>query len=279
MCHNQASHAVPFNTTAHYSVTSVTFPGSCSPCHDVFAPTTKVGPVCQTCHVAASPLEAADCTSCHTSPPDGGAGALYANIAGAHAAHIALNRTGSPVSCDTCHTGLGPSLQNLNHYNRAKSRVSPGDVLFLATYNAQSGSSSFDNSAALSCSNVSCHGGVARSGGNPGTPLNWQTGNLTVNTECTSCHVSGTSQYNSYASGEHPFHVNLFGATATTCSQCHNTTTLALNHFTTLADNSMSPAVASATIGGAGTFITTWVAGAGTSGTCNAQCHPGNRDW
>ena len=60
---------------------------------------------------------------------------------------------------------------------------------------------------------------------------------------------------------------------------CHNTTTLAVDHFTTLADNSISPAVASATIGGTGTFITTWTAGAGTSGTCNATCHPGNRTW
>jgi hypothetical protein len=52
-----------------------------------------------------------------------------------------------------------------------------------------------------------------------------------------------------------------------------------VNHFTTLADNTMSPAVASLTIGGAGTAITTWTPGAGTSGTCNALCHPGNRDW
>jgi len=278
LCHGAgggAPHPVPFNDPVHYNTTSTTFQGAtyppgCTTCHDVSAPSTKVGPVCQTCHVAASPLTALNCTSCHASPPNGGAGAVYANIAGAHAAHIALTSAGTPISCDTCHSGLGPSLLNLNHYNRAKSRVPPGDVLFLATYYAKTGASSFDNSAALNCSNVSCHGGQV-------TP-NWQTGTLNVNTQCTNCHVFGPSlgnpQYNSPYSGEHGIN-----SSHSTCTNCHNTTTLAVNHFTTLADNTMSPAVASLTIGGAGTAITTWTPGTGTSGTCNALCHPGNRDW
>jgi len=278
LCHSAggaAPHPVPFNDPVHYNTTSTTFQGAtyppgCTTCHDVSAPSTKVGPVCQTCHVAASPLTAANCTSCHASPPNGGAGAVYANIAGAHAAHIALTSAGTPISCDTCHSGLGPSLLNLNHYNRAKSRVPPGDVLFLATYYAKTGASSFDNSAALNCSNVSCHGGQV-------TP-NWQTGTLNVNTQCTNCHVFGPSlgnpQYNSPYSGEHGIN-----SSHSTCTNCHNTTTLAVNHFTTLADNTMSPAVASATVGGAGTAITTWTPGTGTSGTCNAVCHPGNRPW
>ena len=145
----------------------------------------KVGPACQTCHVAASPLTALTCTSCHASPPNGGApaGAAYPNVPGAHATHIALNSAGTPIACDTCHNGLGSGT--LNHYNRAKSRVPPGDVAFPATYNAATGASSFDNSAALSCSNVSCHGGQA-------TP-NWQTGAINVNTQCTSCHAFGPS--------------------------------------------------------------------------------------
>jgi predicted CxxxxCH...CXXCH cytochrome family protein len=195
---------------------------------------------------------------------------VYANIAGAHATHIALDNTGTPISCDTCHNGLGPTLLNLNHYNRAKSRVPPGDVAFLATYNAKTVPFSFDNTA-LSCSNVSCHGGQA-------TP-NWQTSALDVNNQCTNCHVSGTAQFNSYNSGEHAFHLGQIGNTATSCKYCHNTTTLAVNHFTTLADNTISPAVAAATVGGAGTLITTWTPGAGTSGTCNAACHPGDRTW
>jgi len=271
LCHGSGgvAHPVPYNDNSHYTVTSATFPGSCSACHDVSAPSTKAGPVCQTCHVAASPLAAANCTSCHGSTTSNGAptGAAYSNIAGAHAVHIALTSAGTPISCDTCHNGLGPSLLNLNHYNRAKSRVSPGDAAFLATYNAKTGASSFDNSAALSCSNVSCHGAQA-------TP-NWQTGAINVNTQCTSCHALGTAQYNSYNSGEHNQSAHRLFA----CTVCHNTTTLAVNHFTSLADNTISPAVASATVGGAGTSITTWTAGAGTSGTCNATCHPGNRTW
>jgi len=141
-------------------------------------------------------------------------------------------------------------------------------VAFPATYGAQTGASSFDNSAALNCSNVSCHGGQAAP--------NWQTGALDVNTQCTNCHVSGTTQFNSYNSGEHAFHVSFFGGSATSCRLCHNTATLAVNHFTALATTAME-GPASATIGGTGTVVTTYVAG-----SCTPQggvgCH-GTRDW
>ena len=277
LCHGQLTHAVPFIAATHTAITSATFTANCGICHAVTGTSpVSSAPLCTTCHAAASPLTALNCTSCHASPPSGGApaGAAYPNVPGAHATHIALNSVGSPISCDTCHNGLGTNT--LNHYNRANARpgsdaqrVPPGDAAFPATYDAQSGSSSFDNGAALSCSNVSCHGGQA-------TP-DWQTGALVVNDQCTICHVSGTTQFNSYASGEHTFHVNLFGAGAATCALCHDTAALAVDHFTTLADNSISPAVASATIGGP--FITTFTAGAGTSGTCNAACHPGDRTW
>jgi predicted CxxxxCH...CXXCH cytochrome family protein len=269
LCHNGGgggtTHAVPYNDPAHFGMTAATFPAGCGACHDISAPTTKVGPVCRTCHAAASPLAAADCTSCHASPPNGGTGAAYANIAGAHSVHLGLNSTGSPVSCNTCHNALGPSLLDNNHYNRAKSRVEPGDVAFLTTYNAESGTSSF-NSAAFSCSNVSCHGGVARSGGNPGTPLNWRTGTLTVNTACTSCHDSGTAQFNSYNSGEHQFHVVGEGLS---CTDCHNTTTLAVNHFTNLGTTAME-GPASATIGGGTTSISD---GNYNGISCDPRCH------
>jgi predicted CxxxxCH...CXXCH cytochrome family protein len=156
----------------------------------------------------------------------------------------------------------------LNHYNRAKSRTAPGDAAFPATYAAQSGASAFDNSAALSCSNVSCHGGQA-------TP-NWQTGTLDVNAQCTNCHVSGTTQFNSYNSGEHAFHVSIFGGSAASCTFCHNTAALAVNHFTALATSAME-GPASATVGGTGTAVTTY-----TAGSCTPQagvgCH-GTRDW
>ena len=274
LCHSGGSaapHPVPpaqYNDNSHYTVTSATFPGSCGGCHDVSTPSTKVGPVCQTCHVGASPLAATNCTSCHASPPDGGAGAAYANIAGAHAVHLGLDSTGSPVSCNTCHTGLGSGTSD--HYTFAKSRVSPGNVAFLTTYNAESGTSSF-NSAAFSCSNVSCHGGVPRSGGNPGTPLNWQTGTLTVNTSCTSCHSQGTTQFNSYNSGDHGIN-----SSHSTCTNCHDTTTLAVNHFTNLATTAME-GPASATIGGGSTLISAGNYNPAT-GSCTPLCH-GNETW
>jgi len=276
LCHGAgagAPHPVPYNDASHYTVTAAAFPASCSACHDVSAPTVKPGPACQTCHVSASPLTSLNCTSCHAAPPDSGApaGAAYPNIAGAHATHIALNSAGTPIACDTCHSGLGAGT--LNHYNRANNvpgenalRVPPGDVALLATYNAKTVPFSFDNTA-LSCSNVSCHGGQA-------TP-NWQTGTLNVNTQCTSCHVFGTSlgnpQYNSPYSGRH--NIN---SSHRTCTNCHNTTTLAPNHFTTLSTTTME-GPASATIGGTGTSIP-----AGgyipATGSCSPSCH-GTETW
>ena len=276
LCHGDtatAPHPVPFNDPVHYDTTSATFPGTtfppgCITCHDVSAPSTKVGPVCQTCHVAASPLTSLDCTSCHAAPPDGAApaGAVYANIPGAHATHIALTGAETPISCDTCHDGLGTGT--LNHYNRAKSRVAPGDVAFPATYDAQTGASSFDNSAALNCSNVSCHGGQATPG--------WRTGAIDVDTQCSNCHAQGTAQFNSYNSGEHQFHV---GGLGLLCTFCHNTTTLAVDHFTALATSAME-GPASATIGGGSTIIP-----AGDYDPATQSCSPdtgvchGTRTW
>ncbi len=268
LCHGSIggglAHAVPFNSTAHYSVDNTTFTANCGSCHAVTGTSPVAGaPLCATCHVAASPLTALNCTSCHASPPDGGApaGAAYANIAGAHATHIALNSTGTPVSCNTCHNGLGTNT--LNHYNRAKARVAPGDVAFPATYNAQTGASSFDNSAALNCANVSCHGGQA-------TP-NWQTGSLTVNTACTNCHSSGTAQFNSYNSGDHGIN-----SAHSNCTNCHNTTALAVNHFTALSTPAME-GPASATIGGGTTLITAGNYNPATR-SCTPACH-GNETW
>ena len=171
---------------------------------------------------------------------------------------------GSPVSCDTCHNGLGPSLANLNHYNRAKSRVPPGDVAFLATYNAQSGASSFDNSAALGCSNVSCHGGQ--------TTPNWRTGTLDVNTQCTNCHTDGTTttQFNGPTSPDH----NIGPHQEALCTFCHNTVTLAPNHFTNLSTPALE-GPASATIGGSGTLINSWDP---VTKSCTPGCH-GPETW
>jgi predicted CxxxxCH...CXXCH cytochrome family protein len=190
---------------------------------------------------------------------------VYANIPGAHATHIALNSTGTPISCDTCHNGLGTGT--LNHYNRAKARVAPGDVALLATYNAQTVPFSFDNTA-LSCSNVSCHGGQATPG--------WQTGAIDVGTQCSNCHAQGMAQFNSYNSGQHQFHV---GGLGLLCTFCHNTTSLEVKHFTALATSAME-GPASATIGGGSTLIS-----AGNYDPATQSCSPntgichGTRTW
>ena len=274
LCHGSGvvGHPVPFNSSAHYGVSSSTFSSSCSVCHDVSGTSTKSGPVCQTCHIAGSPLTAINCVSCHANPPSGAASS-YPNVAGAHAAHIALNGAGTPIACDTCHNGLGTGT--LNHYNRANARpgedalrVSPGDVAFVATYNAKTGASSFDNSAALNCSNVSCHGGQ--------NSPNWQTGTIDVPNACLSCHALGTAQYNSFNSGRHSLHIGEFGLSDSTCKLCHNTTTLAASHFTALGTTTME-GPASATIGGPGTGITAGNYVAATK-SCSPTCH-GTETW
>jgi predicted CxxxxCH...CXXCH cytochrome family protein len=271
-CHSggpgSAPHPVPFTDPVHYSTTSATFPGTtfppgCITCHDISAPSTKVGPVCQTCHVAASPLTSLNCTSCHASPPTslGSAGAAYPNLEGAHAEHIALASAGTPISCDTCHTGLGS--RTTAHYDNAKSRVSPGNVAFLATYGAKTGASSF-LAGALSCSNVSCHGGQA-------TP-NWQTGTLNVNTQCTNCHASGTAQFNSNNSGEHNKHSGY------TCTECHdmnvatNNTAGVSNHFKFLSTSAMEGPAKDTFRNTTGSVVYSPGGTPGT-GTCTGTCH------
>jgi len=141
-------------------------------------------------------------------------------VAGKHAIHGALPGVGV---CNPCHTGL--EAGSLEHYNRANalsgktaSRVPPGDIAFLAKYNAKSGPAAF-NAANRTCSNVICHGGQA-------TP-DWQTATadaVDVPNACLSCHVSGTTQYNSYFSGRHALHIDnkVFGLSAATCKLCHD---------------------------------------------------------
>jgi predicted CxxxxCH...CXXCH cytochrome family protein len=191
----------------------------------------------------------------------------YPEIAGAHAVHFGLDTTLTPISCDTCHTGLGSGTQA--HYDRANARpgkdalrVPPGDVAFVTTYDAQSGAPSFDN-AALTCTNVSCHGGQ--------TTPDWQTGTIDVNTQCTNCHAFGTTQFNSYSSGQHDRHVNALGFF---CTVCHNTTTLAVNHHTALSTPALE-GPASATVGGGTTSVSSYIAP-----TCISVCHPSpGRTW
>ncbi len=163
------------------------------------------GPSCSTCHTW--PFTSASCGTCHGIPP---AGAAFPDTAGRHTAHTAL---GSYIDCSACHSGSGSGTAL--HQNGI------AEVISSAAYNAESGAASFDNTA-NTCSNVSCHGGQ--------TTPSWLTGSINVNTQCTSCHASGTAQFNSFSSGRHTLHVGRNIA----CTVCHDTTKLAVNHFTTL---------------------------------------------
>jgi predicted CxxxxCH...CXXCH cytochrome family protein len=224
-----ASHPVPFTGANHTAVTSSDFAITCGSCHSETGAAAKTGPACTVCHQSGSPLSALNCTSCHGDPPSG---AAYPDVAGKHAVHGALPGVGV---CTACHNGLDAG--SLEHYDRANarsgkdaSRVPPGDVAFPGAYNAESGPAAF-NSATRTCSNVICHGGRA-------TP-DWQTATanaIDVPNACTSCHVSGTAQYNSYNSGRHARHISEFGLSATTCKRCHDPAKVNVSgHFDNLA--------------------------------------------
>jgi predicted CxxxxCH...CXXCH cytochrome family protein len=138
-------------------------------------------------------------------------------VAGAHPQHNALpNVTGV---CATCHNGAGSGTPLHNN--------GVGDVSVSSTYNAKSGAAVY-STANNTCSQVSCHGGQTTPG--------WLTGTLDVNTQCTSCHQSGTTQYNGFFSGKHATHINDVGLF---CTRCHDTRTLQVNHFTTLNTTAM----------------------------------------
>jgi hypothetical protein len=49
--------------------------------------------------------------------------------------------------------------------------------------------------------------------------------------DCKSCHVRGTSQYNSYNSGRHRLHVE---EERLSCTTCHDANKLAADHFSGL---------------------------------------------
>jgi predicted CxxxxCH...CXXCH cytochrome family protein len=203
------------------------------------------GPRCQDCHRLGPPIvfpatavQPATCTTCHTFPPNGTPN-QFPNIAGTHGIHNSF--AGVHNECDSCHNGAGFG-SGANHFMDNTVNVS-----FLVAYNAESGTAAY-NPAAFTCSNVSCHGGQ--------TAPNWRTGTIDVNSDagCRGCHALGTSQFNSYNSGEH----NNEDHDRRACTVCHNTTTLAVNHFTTLGTTAME-GPASATIGGGTTTVVTYV--------------------
>jgi predicted CxxxxCH...CXXCH cytochrome family protein len=235
-CHSSGpggvNHSVPFSGATHTSADPTSFNADCSVCHAITGVSpNSVAPLCTVCHRSATALPFTNCTSCHARPPSGTA---YPNVAGSHARHDALaNVTGV---CASCHNALGSGTAG--HYDRANARpgkdalrVPPGEAAFLTVYNAKAGPAAFDN-AALTCANVSCHGGV--------TALNWQTGSIDGNTDagCRKCHKIGTAagnpENNSPFSGLHAAHLSTTVGGAILCTECHNMangTVGALNHY------------------------------------------------
>ncbi len=187
-----------------------------------------------------------DCTACHGQPP---AGNSYPNVAGAHAFHNSLASVNN--NCATCHIGAA-------HNGTV-------DLEITATFDAKSGAATANSNN--TCSSVSCHGGQ--------TTPNWQTGTIAVDTQCTSCHSSGTNQYNGYYTGQHSRHINK----GYSCTVCHNTTKLATGHFNNLATSSFETDPA-ATIGGGSTRVNSYTPSSSkpTSGSCMPSCH-GSENW
>ncbi len=227
-------------------------PAACTECHGSDLAGGLSGVSCMPCHLNGSPFVLTNCTSCHGNPPSG---TVAPNRAGAHntsTGHFTA-QVKFPDGCNTCHNGAGSGT--LNHDNGIV------DVMLLSTYNAKSGTATYD-AASGTCSEVSCHGGQT-------TPA-WLTGTIDVNTQCTSCHAYGTAEYNSFVSGGpngHDFHVN---TEHFLCEYCHNTTTLATGHFSAL-NTSVMEGPASATI--SGSRIVSY-----SNLSCTPVCHD-TREW
>jgi len=176
------------------------------------------------------------CGACHRIPPDG---TKFPNLAGKHGKHATSNTT----SCNICHNGASSYVGD--HHNNVI------NFSFLPAYTPKTGGSSSYNAATNRCSNISCHGGQQ-------TP-SWYTGSIDVNTQCTSCHTYGTSQWNSFGSGEHDKHVNDKGFA---CTECHDTSKLAPVHFNDLDTAAMNQA-----------YLTINDALNYTGGQCTLTCH------
>ncbi len=213
-------------------------PATCTECHGSDLSGGISGVSCTPCHLNGSPFVLTNCTSCHGNPPSGTAAP---NRAGAHAAH---NVFPNGVSvCDTCHSGSGSGTVNHD--------TGTVGVAFLAAFNAKSGTAVYSPDG--TCSNVSCHGGQTTPG--------WLSGaTIDVTTQCTACHSYGTSQYNSFVSGQHDLHVNVLHFP---CVRCHDTVKLAVSHFTSLNTPAME-GPASATINSSFDYI---------NGSCSPPCH------
>ena len=185
----------------------------------------------------ASDPYAGACDSCHGQPP---AGNTFPDTVGSHDVHTALNDLTS--NCAACHSDAAHNYQI--------------DRGIATVWNAKSGTATGNSNN--TCSNISCHGGRT-------TPV-WDSGSINVDTQCSSCHSYGTSQYNGYYSGEHNKHVRDKGYA---CSACHDVARLRNGHFTNLETRTFEQAP-SATIKSSLSY---------SGGRCStASCH-GGESW
>jgi len=217
------------------------------------------------CHATASPaLNPTGCISCHAASPGGPNGLAAPNRGYGHNKHA----SGLGLVCSVCHGAAT--------YGMASHADGTADMIFPSTtYRANSNITITYNSAAKTCSGVSCHGGQ--------TTPDWRvSGSISVATDCLKCHEAGTGagtpQYNSYYSGKHAYHLTgaantiykaQNGGVSIACADCHNTVTLAAKHFVGLDTPALDPAVD--TVGG-----TTKLTGYNTLlKTCTTSCHIG----
>ena len=238
-CHvngpGQPNHAVPFLGGAHVATTAATFTSDCSSCHAISGTSPAASaPLCSTCHRVADPTLTATgtgtCLSCHSGTaglPAGPGGASFPSIAGAHAKHMVLP---TALTCDTCHAGSGSGTAT--HYANSRSTAGPAPVVISSSFNSKAAIAAFTPSA-LTCSNVSCHGGQA-------TPAWTTAGSINSATDCTKCHSVAASAdtvtnfndaFGRHALGTHNAATLANGIACTTCHSMTNGSSGAVAHF------------------------------------------------
>lgn len=241
---------------------------SCVECHGENLDGGIANVSCLTCHPNGTLTSG--CNSCHGAPPDGQT-APNRNLS--HFAHSDV----CGITCNTCHNTFG--YDTPGHGTLTSARLSL-DPTFKAKAATAAPTYSRSSSGAVTCSNVSCHGGQT-------TPV-WGV----AITNCTSCHQQGVAyqdpEYNSYYSGysvsgltdalgirlgtalatnQHARHLAEYGAT---CDACHSMAKLTkVQHFGGIVTKTFtSPGK---TIGGADTRIGSYDT---TARTCsNVACH------
>jgi predicted CxxxxCH...CXXCH cytochrome family protein len=222
-CHDQKKgqgHPIPWDTHG----TSGNQANACTLCHGANFEGGS-GRSCKSCHTRLMGVllpTIGSCDSCHGNPPNG---ITRHNRAGSHATHLALPELAS--NCGACHKGAGSGSAIHAVFKNRSALISLSPA-----YSAKNGTVGYLLST-NTCTNVICHGGQT-------TPA-W--GGTIAASGCSSCHVSGTAQYNSYASGKHSKHLTERLA----CTDCHDIKTLKATsqHFSNVSSSTFNQSPAS----------------------------------